>query len=211
MDRFKRPLDIGVALGALLATAPIWLGAAGAVALTLGHPVLFTQERIGKGNRPFTLIKFRTMRAPAPGTDPVAGDVQRLTSLGRLLRSSSVDELPSLLNVLKGDMSLVGPRPLLARYLPRYSKEQLRRHEVRPGITGWAQVRGRNRTTWEQRLADDVWYVEHQSLPLDLWILCLTVYKVLRRSDIDASSEATMPEFQGTSPEPSVNSRQPEP
>lgn len=197
MDRLKRPLDVAITLGALAITAPIWLAAASSIALTLGRPVLFEQERIGKGNLPFTLIKFRTMRPPAAGDDPIARDQARLTRLGRFLRSTSIDELPTLFNVLKGDMSLVGPRPLLARYLPRYSQQQLRRHEVRPGVTGWAQVRGRNQTTWQQRFADDVWYVDNQSLALDLRILLLTVYKVLKRSGVDASAETTMSEFMG--------------
>jgi sugar transferase EpsL len=197
MDRLKRPLDVVVALTALGVTAPIWLAAASGIALTLGRPVLFRQDRIGQHNQAFTLIKFRTMRPPALGDDPIARDQARLTRLGRFLRSTSIDELPTLLNVLAGDMSLVGPRPLLARYLPRYSKEQLRRHEVKPGVTGWAQVRGRNSSSWEQKFADDVWYVDHRSLGLDLWILLLTAYKVLSRSGIDASSDATMPEFMG--------------
>lgn len=197
MDRLKRPLDVALTLGALAITAPIWLAAASSIALTLGRPVLFEQERIGKGNLPFTLVKFRTMRPPAAGDDPIARDHARLTRLGRFLRSTSIDELPTLYNVLKGDMSLVGPRPLLARYLPRYSQQQLRRHEVRPGVTGWAQVRGRNQTTWQQRFADDVWYVDHQSLALDLRILLLTVYKVLKRSGVDASEGTTMSEFMG--------------
>jgi sugar transferase EpsL len=198
MDCLKRPIDVGVSLAALVVTSPVWLTAAAGIAVTMGRPVLFRQERIGRGDQPFTLIKFRTMQSPAPGDDPVARDQARVTPLGRMLRSTSIDELPTLLNVLRGDMSLVGPRPLLTRYLPRYDARQRRRHEVRPGVTGWAQVRGRNASSWEQRFEDDIWYVDHRNLGLDLWILCLTVYKVLRRSDIDASNETTMSEFLGS-------------
>lgn len=163
------------------------------VGLLQGRPVFFVQERPGLGGRPFRLVKFRTMSEGA-GTD-----AERLTRLGRLLRATSLDELPELLNVLKGEMSLVGPRPLLMRYLPRYTPEQARRHEVRPGITGWAQVHGRNALTWERKFEYDVWYVDHRSLWLDAKILWLTVWQVLTRKGISAEGEATMGEFGGKS------------
>jgi lipopolysaccharide/colanic/teichoic acid biosynthesis glycosyltransferase len=176
----------------------LWLLGGVGTFLTLGRPVLFRQERAGLHGRAFSIFKFRTMRKPRPEDDPIAHDFERLTPFGRWLRSTSIDELPSLLNVLKGEMSLVGPRPLLLRYLERYSTEQARRHEVPPGLTGWAQVRGRNRTTWEQRFTDDVWYVDHHTLALDVWILVLTLWRVVQRSGVDAGPQTTMPEFMGT-------------
>jgi len=189
----KRLFDIvAVALTAAV-WLPLLLVVGVAVRLALGRPVLFVQERPGLGGRPFRLVKFRTMRS---GTEP---DAERLTRLGRWLRAMSLDELPELWNVLKGDMSLVGPRPLLMRYLPRYTPEQARRHEVRPGLTGWAQVNGRNALTWEQKFAYDVWYVDHRSLGLDLKILLLTVWRVVTRQGISAEGEATMGEFGGSS------------
>ncbi|MCB9727932.1 MAG: sugar transferase [Deltaproteobacteria bacterium] len=194
----RRALDVGGAAAALTLTAPVMAGAALAVAATMGRPVLFRQERPGLHGRTFRLMKFRTMRAPRPGEEGPEADAARLTRTGRFMRATSVDELPTLFNVLRGDMSLVGPRPLLVRYLPRYSPEQARRHEVRPGITGWAQVNGRNAIGWEQKLALDVWYVDHRSLALDLRILAMTVLKVLRRSDISQEGHATMPEFMGS-------------
>ncbi len=189
----KRLLDIILVLLAAPAWVPVALAAALAVRLKLGSPVLFRQERAGKGGRPFTILKFRTMRE-GEGTD-----AERLTRFGRLLRASSIDELPELLLVLKGTMSLVGPRPLPVRYLPRYTTEQMRRHEVRPGITGWAQVNGRNLLSWEEKFAHDVWYVDHRSLALDLKILMLTVFAVFRASGVSAAGEATMGEFKGGS------------
>jgi len=164
-----------------------------AVRFALGKPIFFMQERPGLGGRSFKLVKFRTMRE-GDGTD-----AERLTPLGKVLRATSLDELPELLNVLKGEMSLVGPRPLLMRYLPRYTPEQARRHEVRPGITGWAQVNGRNAISWEQKFAYDVWYVDHQSFALDLKILWLTVWQVVTRRGVSAEGEATMGEFWGSS------------
>ena len=167
----KRGLDVVVALAGLMILSPLLLVVALLVRLTLGSPVLFRQRRPGLGGRPFTLYKFRTMWAPGPGRE---GDEARLTRLGGVLRDLSLDELPELWNVLRGDMSLVGPRPLLMEYLPLYTPEQARRHEVRPGITGWAQVNGRNAISWEQKFAHDVWYVDHRSGRLDLAILART-------------------------------------
>ncbi len=187
----KRFFDVSM----IMLTAAVWLpvlgGAAVAVFLAMGRPVFFVQERAGLGGRPFKLVKLRTMRE-GPGTD-----AERLTRLGRWLRATSLDELPELWNVLKGEMALVGPRPLHTRYLPRYTPEQARRHEVRPGITGWAQGNGRNAISWEQKFACDVWYVKHRSLWLDFKILCLTVWQVITRQGICAEGEATMGEFQG--------------
>ena len=178
-----------------IATAPVWLPlmalVACAVRVELGSPVFFVQERAGRGGRPFRLFKFRSMRT-GPGTD-----AELLTPFGRFLRASSLDELPELLLVLRGTLSLVGPRPLPTAYLPRYSPEQARRHEVRPGITGWAQVNGRNRLSWDEKFRLDVWYVDHRSLALDLRILVLTLAAVFRRSGISAAGEATMGEFNG--------------
>lgn len=178
-----------------IATVPVWLPlmalVACAVRVKLGSPVFFVQERAGRGGRPFRLFKFRSMRT-GPGTD-----AERLTPFGRFLRASSLDELPELLLVLRGTLSLVGPRPLPTAYLPRYSPEQARRHEVRPGITGWAQVNGRNRLSWEEKFRLDVWYVDHRSLVLDLRILVLTLTAVFRPSGISAAGEATMGEFNG--------------
>jgi lipopolysaccharide/colanic/teichoic acid biosynthesis glycosyltransferase len=194
----KRAIDVVGAGVGLVATAPFFVGVALAVRKDLGSPVLFSQERAGKGGKLFTLWKFRTMRDATDERGQPRPDAERLTALGKILRASSLDELPQLLNVLRGDMSLVGPRPLLPRYLPRYSAEQARRHEVAPGITGWAQVRGRNALSWSEKLALDVWYVDHQSLWLDAKILWQTVAKVIARSDVSAAGEATMAEFWGT-------------
>jgi sugar transferase EpsL len=194
----KRVLDIVIALLALVVLAPVIALVAVAVRVTLGAPVLFRQSRPGRFAAPFTLYKFRTMRdAIGPDGRPLA-DRDRLTALGRWLRSMSLDELPELYNVLRGDMSLVGPRPLLMEYLPLYSAEQARRHEVRPGITGWAQVSGRNAITWEQRFALDVWYVDHLSFRLDLRIFLTTLGKVAAREGIAHAGEATMTRFTGT-------------
>jgi lipopolysaccharide/colanic/teichoic acid biosynthesis glycosyltransferase len=162
------------------------------VACALGRPVFFVQERAGKGGRPFRLIKLRTMRT-GEGTD-----AERLTRFGRFLRAASLDEIPELLNVLRGEMALVGPRPLPVRYVPRYSAEQARRHEVLPGLTGWAQVNGRNALSWEQKFAFDVWYVDHRSFWLDVKILWLTVWQVLARRGINAAGDVPVEEFEGT-------------
>jgi lipopolysaccharide/colanic/teichoic acid biosynthesis glycosyltransferase len=192
----KRALDVTVASAALVATAPILAAAAGAVRVTLGKPVLFRHLRPGKDGRPFEIYKLRTMRAARAG-EASESDADRLTPLGRFLRSTSIDELPELLNVLRGELSLVGPRPLLMEYLERYTPEQARRHDVMPGITGWAQVEVRNAADWDTKLALDLWYVEHRSLWLDLVILARTVGKVLARSDISAPGHATMPIYGG--------------
>lgn len=194
----KRLLDIICALAGLILLAPVVAGVALLVRWRLGSPVLFTQQRPGRGAKPFRMIKFRTMRN-AVGSDGVPlSDAERLTAFGGFLRSTSLDELPGLWNVLKGDMSLVGPRPLLMEYLPRYNAEQARRHEVRPGLTGWAQVNGRNALSWEEKFALDVWYVDNRSMMLDLRIIGLTVLKVVRRDGISADGEATMPLFTGS-------------
>ncbi len=193
----KRALDVSIALAGLVVSAPLLGVVAAAIRLTMGRPVFFRQERPGRGGRPFRLVKFRTMRDTEPGEDPLTSDAMRLCTLGGWLRRTSLDELPTLWNVLSGDMSLVGPRPLLMRYLGRYSAEQARRHEVKPGITGWAQVNGRNAISWEEKFQYDVWYVDHQSLALDLRILARTVLKVLKGEGINAQDHATMPEFMG--------------
>jgi lipopolysaccharide/colanic/teichoic acid biosynthesis glycosyltransferase len=166
----------------------------------MGKPVLFRQTRPGLHGVPFLMIKFRTMRDAVDASGVPLPDAARLTRLGRFLRSSSLDELPELWNVLKGEMSLVGPRPLLMEYLPLYSAEQARRHEVRPGVTGWAQVNGRNALSWEDKFALDLWYVENRSLWLDLKIVWMTIRKVIKRDGISAEGEATMPKFTGSGP-----------
>lgn len=194
----KRCLDIVGALLGLLVLAPLLAAVAAAVYLAMGRPVLFAQVRSGYRARPFTLFKFRTMRTASGPGGAALPDAERLTRLGRLLRRFSLDELPQLWNVLRGEMSLVGPRPLLAEYLPLYTPEQARRHDVRPGLTGWAQVRGRNAVGWGERLADDVWYVEHRSLALDLKILALTCRRVLDGKGVSGEGEATMTRFRGT-------------
>ena len=193
----KRGLDVALASAGLVATAPVTIPAAAAIYTTMGRPIFFTQERPGLDGKPFSILKFRTMRLLKDGEDMVSTDGNRITRLGSFLRSTSIDELPTLLNVLSGEMSLVGPRPLLMSYLERYTPEQLRRHEVKPGVTGWAQVNGRNAVSWEEKLAMDCWYVDHRSLALDLKILAMTVFKVLRRDGITAANHATMSEFQG--------------
>jgi lipopolysaccharide/colanic/teichoic acid biosynthesis glycosyltransferase len=197
--QLKRALDLALALPALLLLAPIYLGIAALVRLKLGTPVLFRQQRPGLHGREFTLLKFRTMTDARDSYGDLLPDAQRLTRFGRFLRSTSLDELPELINVLKGDMSLVGPRPLLIQYLVRYTPEQMRRHEVLPGLTGWAQINGRNALSWEQKFALDVWYVERQSFWLDLRIIMLTVWKILKREGISQAGQATMEEFAGQS------------
>jgi len=194
----KRVFDfVAASLALLLLALPllvlVWL-----IRRKLGSPVLFRQVRPGLKGLPFTMVKFRTMTDERGSDGALLSDAQRLTPLGRFLRSSSLDELPELWNVLRGDMSLVGPRPLLMEYLPLYTLEQARRHAVRPGITGWAQVNGRNAISWAEKFALDVWYVDHRSLWLDMRILWLTVRKVLVRDGISAPGNATMPKFNGT-------------
>ena len=197
----KRLFDVVAAAGALLVGALPMLLIALAVRLVMGKPVLFVQKRPGLHGRPFGLVKFRTMREALDADGRPLADAQRLTGLGRFLRSTSLDELPELWNVLKGEMSLVGPRPLLTEYLPLYTPEQMRRHEVRPGITGWAQVNGRNALSWEDKFRLDVWYVDHRSFRLDLRILWLTLVMVCRREGITAQGHASMPRFdQSVSP-----------
>ena len=193
----KRALDVAGATAGLIATAPLTIPAAVAVRATMGSPIFFEQARPGKDGRPFKLKKFRTMRHVRPGEDMLASDADRITPLGQFIRSTSIDELPTLLNVLKGDMSLVGPRPLLMRYLDRYTPEQARRHNVKPGVTGWAQINGRNAISWEQKFRLDMWYVDHASLTLDLQILVKTVLKVVQREGISAEGQATTTEFMG--------------
>jgi lipopolysaccharide/colanic/teichoic acid biosynthesis glycosyltransferase len=193
--RGKRLLDVVGAATALVVTSPVQVAAALAVRKSLGSPVLFRQQRPGLRGTPFTLLKFRTMREAYDSSGRALSDAERVTPLGRRLRATSVDELPELLNVLRGDMSLVGPRPLLMEYVARYTPEQARRHEVRPGISGWAQVNGRNALTWEEKFALDVWYVDHVSLGLDLRILWRTVRAVIGREGISAAGHETMPEF----------------
>lgn len=196
----KRLFDLLLSFGLLLGLALPLLLLWGLVRCKLGSPVLFCQVRPGLHGRPFMMVKFRTM-TDERGTDgELLPDARRLTSFGRFLRATSLDELPELWNVLRGEMSLVGPRPLLMEYLPLYSPEQARRHEVRPGITGWAQVNGRNAVSWEERFKLDVWYVDHRSLWLDLRILWLTVRKVIVREGISAQGDATMPRFTGGKP-----------
>jgi len=195
----KRLLDLAIALPALLALSPVFALLAILAWVLLGSPVLFTQRRPGLHGQPFVMWKFRTMTDARDAHGQPLPDELRLTRFGRFLRAASLDELPELWNVLRGDMSLVGPRPLLMEYLPLYTSEQARRHEVRPGITGWAQVNGRNALSWEEKFRLDVWYVDNRSLWLDIKILWLTVKKVLLRDGISAQGEATMPKFMGSS------------
>lgn len=196
----KRISDIiGAALGILL-LCPIIFIVAWQVRRRLGAPVFFRQTRPGLKAKPFLMVKFRTMRDAVDPAGNLLPDSERMTPFGSFLRSSSLDELPEFWNVLKGDMSLVGPRPLLMEYLPLYTPEQYRRHEVRPGVTGWAQINGRNALSWDEKFALDVWYVDNRSLWLDLKIIFLTVKKVVMRDGISAEGEATMPKFTGRKP-----------
>ncbi|HYI41928.1 MAG TPA: sugar transferase [Allosphingosinicella sp.] len=199
MPRFdpKRPADILLSALGLVVLAPVLAAVAVAVAVALGRPVFFRQVRPGLKGKPFRLVKFRTMVDAVDSDGRPLDDSKRLTRFGRFLRASSLDELPELWNVLKGDMSLVGPRPLLMHYLPLYSPEQARRHDVRPGLTGWSQVNGRNALGWPEKLALDIWYVDHRSFALDMKILLMTVAKVVSRSGIAAEGSETMPEFRG--------------
>ena len=194
----KRLFDLLIVIPALIASSPLIALLAALVRIKLGSHVLFRQERPGLHAKPFRLIKFRTMTNARDANGNLLPDDKRLTHFGRFLRSTSLDELPELINVLKGEMSLIGPRPLLMQYLPRYNAEQARRHEVRPGLTGWAQINGRNALSWEQKFSLDVWYVDHASLWLDCRIMALTLWKVLRREGISQEGQATMTEFMGT-------------
>jgi lipopolysaccharide/colanic/teichoic acid biosynthesis glycosyltransferase len=194
----KRIVDVAGSLCLLICSAPVLILAGAAIALRLGRPIFWCQQRPGLAGRPFLLIKFRTMTSPRDSAGDLLPDGQRMTALGCWLRSSSIDELPELLNVLKGDMSLVGPRPLLMQYVDRYSPEQARRHEVRPGITGLAQVSGRNAISWERKFELDVEYVDRCSFALDARILLQTVWSVLARKGINQPGHATAAEFTGT-------------
>nr|MBF0684009.1 sugar transferase [Pseudomonas sp.] len=195
----KRFLDVMGAALALALLSPVMLVIAWLIRRHMGSPVLFRQMRPGLGGKPFLMVKFRTMRDARNAQGEELPDSERLTRLGQFLRATSLDELPELWNVLKGDMSLVGPRPLLMEYLPLYSPREFRRHEVKPGVTGWAQVNGRNSLSWQQKFEMDVWYVDNRSLWLDVRILWRTVVKVLQREGISAQGEATMDRFRGSS------------
>lgn len=197
----KRTIDVIGASFLLLALSPIIALTALAVRIQLGAPMVFRQQRPGLHGEPFIAMKFRTMLNSRGADGALLADEHRLTSFGAFLRSTSLDELPQLWNVLKGEMSFVGPRPLLMQYLPLYSREQARRHDVRPGITGWAQVNGRNAISWEEKFSLDVWYVDHQSLALDARIVWLTILRLLARSGINNAGSATMPAFTGSPPE----------
>lgn len=196
----SRPVEFVLAFLLALFLSPVLVVLFFVVSLKMGHPAIYKQERPGRLGRAFIMYKFRTMRDVVDGRGNLLPDSERITSFGKLLRSTSLDELPELWNVLKGDMSLVGPRPLLMEYLPLYTPAQYRRHEVRPGITGWAQINGRNALSWEEKFALDVWYVDNRSLWLDLKIILLTVKKVVIRDGISADGEATMPKFTGRKP-----------
>jgi lipopolysaccharide/colanic/teichoic acid biosynthesis glycosyltransferase len=197
----KRVMDIIITLLVLIILSPVLLIIAVLVAVQNGFPILFKQERPGYQGEIFTIYKFRTMQNRLDGRGIPLPDAERLTKFGRFLRASSLDELPELINVLKGDMSIVGPRPLLVEYLPRYSPRQFRRHEVLPGITGWAQINGRNAISWQEKFDLDVWYVDHWSLWLDIKTIALSVVKVLRREGISQPGQATAEPFMGNPPE----------
>jgi sugar transferase EpsL len=193
----KRLFDFLVSFAGILILLPLYFVLGLSVYGRLGKPILYRQMRAGRNGKPFVLYKFRTMADQYDEEGNVLPDEQRLGSFGRILRNFSFDELPELWNVLRGDMSLVGPRPLLMRYLPRYNAEQRRRHEVRPGVTGWAQIHGRNALSWEERFKHDVWYVDNRSFWLDIRILAITFVKILRKEGVSAEGHATMPEFTG--------------
>lgn len=194
---FKRLFDIIASASGLIFLSPVFLILIYLIRKNLGEPVFFTQERPGKDGKPFKMIKFRSMRDAVDKDDNPLPDSERLTPFGKKLRATSLDELPELWNVLKGEMSLVGPRPLLMSYLPLYNEFQNRRHEMRPGVTGWAQVNGRNALSWDEKFAHDIWYIDHYSFWLDMKILFLTVKKVFIKEGISAEGEATMPYFTG--------------
>lgn len=196
-ERVKRTLDIITASASLLLAAPVLVIIGLAIRFSMGAPVLFRQERPGFEGNPFVMYKFRSMLDCVDADGKPLPDELRLTDLGRFLRSTSLDELPALINVLKGEMSVVGPRPLLTQYLERYTPEQMRRHKVKPGMTGWAQVNGRNIISWEDRFKLDVWYVDHQSVWLDLKIVALTIWKTVKCEGINQPGHATMEEFKG--------------
>lgn len=196
----KRAFDAAGAFVALLLLCPLMLVIAVAIRFAMGAPVIYRQRRPGLRGQPFTMLKFRTMSGHADSTGLPLADGERITALGRFLRRTSLDELPELINVLIGDMSLVGPRPLLLEYLPLYSPEQARRHELRPGITGWAQINGRNAIGWDEKFAYDVWYVDHCSLALDLKILWHSLFKVWHAEGISQAGHATAEKFRGSPP-----------
>jgi sugar transferase EpsL len=204
----KRWFDLALTLPGFIAISPVLMIIAIMVKMWMGSPVLFCQQRPGMNEVPFHMFKFRTMTNEWDEKGKLLPDKKRLTKLGRFLRSTSLDELPELLNVLKGNLSLVGPRPLLMQYLDRYTPEQARRHEVKPGVTGWAQVNGRNAISWEDKFKLDVWYVDHQTFCLDIRILLLTMGKVFRRDGISAHGEATMGEFGVKSEQKTVSTKQ---
>jgi sugar transferase EpsL len=194
----KRTFDMVLAVLALFSLSPVLMTVAALTWWIQGLPILFRQRRPGKDGKPFHLYKFRTMNNCCDTMGCLLPDAERLTKLGRFLRATSLDELPELLNVIKGDMNLVGPRPLLMQYLARYTPEQARRHEVKPGMTGWAQVNGRNAITWEDKFRLDVWYVDHRSFGLDFKIILLTIWKILNREGISQPGHATAEEFMGS-------------
>lgn len=194
----KRLFDLMLSIPTLTVLLPVFFCISILVRFNLGSPVIFKQTRPGLGGNPFTIYKFRTMLNANDEYGNLLSDSIRLTSFGKFLRATSLDELPELFNVLKGDMSIVGPRPLLMQYLDRYTPEQARRHEVRPGITGWAQVNGRNDISWEDKFKQDIWYVDNWSFALDLKIIVMTIYKILKRDGINQEGQATMEEFKGT-------------
>jgi sugar transferase EpsL len=204
-DQLKRLLDVVVAGALLLLLSPVLALIAALVAVSVGRPVLFRQQRPGLAGNSFTILKFRTMVEAIDASGRRLPDERRITRLGGFLRRTSLDELPELINVLRGDMSLVGPRPLLTDYLPLYSQEQMRRHDVRPGITGWSQVNGRNALTWDDKFALDVWYVDHRSLRLDLRILRMTIGTIVKGEGIAHPGLATMEPFRGTGTEPTTS------
>lgn len=204
----KRLFDLALTLPGVVFISPLLILLAVLVRLKLGRPVLFTQIRPGYREKPFSMIKFRSMSNRREASGSLLPDGQRLTGFGRFMRSYSLDELPELFNVLRGEMSLVGPRPLLMRYLERYSPEQRRRHQVLPGITGWAQVNGRNVLEWEEKFRLDVWYVDHWSILLDIRILWLTLISALKREGINHPDHATAPEFMGAEPHVTESSQQ---
>ncbi|MDU9418800.1 sugar transferase [Staphylococcus lloydii] len=193
----KRMFDLIISLGLLVISSPILIVSYLLISKKLGKPVLFKQTRPGKYEKPFDIYKFRTMTTEVDGKGQLLPDEQRMTKLGSQIRNSSIDELPQLINVLKGDLSLVGPRPLLMEYLPLYNEKQKKRHNVKPGITGWAQINGRNAITWEQKFKLDVWYAENQSFKLDMYILYKTIENVLKKKNISSESHVTAEKFRG--------------
>lgn len=197
MKILKRVFDLSFAVCVLILFSPIFIIVGILVRVNLGSPIFFTQERIGYKNKKFKMYKFRTMKDAKDKQGNLLPDNERMTRFGKILRSTSLDELPEFLNILKGEMSLVGPRPLLVEYLPLYNDEQIKRHEVLPGLTGWAQVNGRNSLSWTEKFNLDVWYVEHWSLKLDLKIFFLTIYKVLKKDGISEEGQVTMTRFNG--------------